>query len=411
MHFYYLLIFIIAATTLFSYLNYKLTRWPAPMAVMIFSLVSAVLLLLLHNLFPELTADVTDTMSEINLQDLVLKIVLGFLLFAATFRTDVMHFRREARPILALALLSTLASTFITGGLVYFLAPLLGLRLSLINCLLFGTVIAPTDPIAVLGLLRKAGIPKSLELQIKGESMINDGIAIVLFTTFLETGNASQGGSVLGHAVLLFLQEAAGGALFGALIGYLGLQALKTLNNYKLEILVTLVIVMGGYTLADLIHVSGPLTMVAAGLICSRGKTLALSAESMRHVSSFWELTDSFLNVVVFLLIGFELLVIPLNLLIAVMGLACILIVLVSRFLAVLLPFYLLRSRFERHSPLMLTWGALRGGVSIALALSLPAAMHRHELLPVTYLIAVFSIIVQGMTIGKLSNKLGLQRG
>lgn len=307
------------------------------------------------------------------------------------------------------ATIGTILSTFIVGGLMFLIFKLFHLPIRFIYCLLFGALISPTDPIAVLGILRKAKIPPSLELKISGESLFNDGVAVVIFITILEI---AVGGTVdlsFADVALLFLKEAGGGLLLGALIGFIGYRALRSVDNYQVEVLITLAVVMGGYALADVLRVSGPLAMVVAGIITGNmGKETAMSDITRDYVGKFWEVIDEILNAILFLLIGFEMLVIKWTPQLFLIGSITILIVLLARWVSVAIPVFFLqfKNTFEKNALPILTWGGLRGGISVALALSLPKEMFNEEFAAITYIVVVFSIIVQGLTIGKLARKL-----
>jgi CPA1 family monovalent cation:H+ antiporter len=297
-----------------------------------------------------------------------------------------------------------IVSTFLMGLSAWYILNWLGIQLPLIYCLLFGALISPTDPIAVIGILKSAGAPKSLEAKISGESMFNDGVAVVVFIVLL--GIASSGHEVnTGHIVLLFMEEAVGGILFGLVIGYIGFRILRSIDNYQLEMMITLALVMGGYSLASTLHLSGPLAMVIAGLLIgNHGRRYAMSDQTREHVDNSWHLIDEVLNAVLFLLIGIEILAIEWNPAYLLAGLLLVPITLLSRFVSVGLLIGMMR-RLRSFSPgavNILTWGGLRGGISVALALSIPAGVARNEILTITYIIVVFSILVQGLSVGKL---------
>lgn len=270
-------------------------------------------------------------------------------------------------------------------------------------------MISPTDPIAVLAILKEANIPASLELKISGESLFNDGVAVVIFMTIAEVAHNGGADFSMGATAVLFLQEAVGGLLFGGVLGYLGFLALRSIDDYKVEVLITLALVMGGYYLAGLLHVSGPLAMVVAGIITgNKAKQGMLSDLSRDYLHKFWELIDELLNAVLFMFMGLEMLIIRINMTVFWIGLIAIALVLLVRWISVALPVFLLRFRirFEKHAITILTWGGLRGGLSVAMALSLTAGMYRDEFLLITYLIVVFSILVQGLSIGPLALRL-----
>jgi monovalent cation:H+ antiporter, CPA1 family len=408
MNAYHLLTILILLTTAFTFLNHKYVKWPATIAVTVFSLIISLLVLLIESYIPGLKAAITVSLEKVDFQTIVMNVVLGFLLFGAAFKMDVKLFKQHLKPILGMAVFSTVISTFIVGILMYYLFALFKMSIPLLDCLLFGALISPTDPIAALGVLQRLGISKKLEFQITGESLINDGIAIVVFTTLLNIDESERTGVILTHAIVLFLSEAGGAILFGALLGWLALQLLKAVDNYKVEILITLCVVMGGYTLASVLHVSSAIAMVVAGLICSTEGKKEKSYISNDDVFTFWDLVEDLMNVILFLLIGIGVFVIPINMLIFLLGFVSIFLILIARFLSLIPVYALLKKNFEKNSLPILTWAGLRGAVCIALSLSLPEVNHRSEFLAITYIIAVFSIVVQGLTIKKLALKSGL---
>ncbi|HVU94257.1 MAG TPA: sodium:proton antiporter [Puia sp.] len=405
MTFYQLLSVLILLAAIFSYLNYKLIRWPQTIGIMVISLLTSLLIVFLGPHFESLEA-IGNGVAGIDFNTILMKIMLGFLLFAGGFHIDADCLKEQGLPVVVLATVGTITSTFIVGGLAYYTLQLFGLPIPFIHCLLFGAIISPTDPIAVLGILKDAGIPQSLELKIAGESLFNDGVAIVIFLTVLELAESPGQPLSFGGISLLFLKEAGGGILYGLILGWLGYRVLKTLDNYKVEILITIAIVMAGYSFADFLHVSGPLAMVVAGIITgNEAKKHAMSDQTRDYLSKFWELVDEILNAVLFLLIGLEMLIVKIDHAILFIGGIMIIVVLLARWLSVLTPVTLLRKfvLFERHAIGVLTWGGLRGGISVALALSLPAAFHRDEFVSITYIIVLFSILVQGLTIGRIA--------
>jgi len=279
-----------------------------------------------------------------------------------------------------------------------------GIHLSLLYCLLFGALISPTDPIAVLAILKRINAPKSLEMQIAGESLFNDGIAVVLFLILLELAGGGEH-ATLGEVVSLFAKEALGGVIFGVIAGGFAFWLLRGVDQYPVAIMITLALVTGGYALAEVIHVSAPIAMVVAGLIIgNHGRHLAMTETTRHHLDIFWELVDEILNAVLFVLIGLEVLVVIYTKAHLIASIIAIPIVLLARFVSVGLPLGLLRriQDFSTNAVTILTWGGLRGGVSVALALSLPVGPQRNLIVPITYAVVAFSIIVQGLTIGKL---------
>jgi CPA1 family monovalent cation:H+ antiporter len=408
MSFYPLLSVLILLAAIFSYVNYKLIKWPQTIGIMILSLLSSLLIVFLgpHSATLEI---VGKGVAGIDFNTILMKIMLGFLLFAGGFHIDASCLREQGLPVIVLSTVGTILSTFIVGGLAYYTLQAFGYPIPFIHCLLFGAIISPTDPIAVLGILKSAKIPHSLELKIAGESLFNDGVAIVIFLTVLELATSPGQPVSVASISFLFLKEAVGGVVYGLLLGWVGNIVLRTLDNYQVEILITIAIVMAGYSFADVLHVSGPLAMVVTGLVTGNaGKKHAMSEQTRDYLSKFWELVDEILNAVLFMLIGLEMLIVRIDHPILLIGVLMIFIVLLARWVSVLVPLSLLRKwvAFEKHATLILTWGGLRGGISVALALSLPSAFHRDEFVSVTYIIVIFSIIVQGLTIGRLARKL-----
>ena len=376
---------------------------------MIIALISSLLFIGFGNIYPQISVQAVRVIDALDFHTLLMKVMLSFLLFAGAIHINAQSLKKEGLPILTFATVSTILSTFIVGGLMFFVFKLFHLPIGFIYCLLFGALISPTDPIAVLGILRHARIPPSLELKISGESLFNDGIAVVIFISILEIAVAGTDHLSFTDVSLLFLQEAGGGLLFAALLGYLGYRVLRSVDNYQVEVLITLAMVMGGYALADLLHISGPLAMVVAGIITGNiGKGMAMSDVTRDYVGKFWEVIDEILNSILFLLIGFEMLVIKWTPQLLLIGVITVLIVLLARWISVAIPVFFLqfKNTFEKNAIPILTWGGLRGGISVALALSLPGEMFKDEFVVVTYVVVVFSILVQGLTIGKLAKKL-----
>jgi CPA1 family monovalent cation:H+ antiporter len=302
-----------------------------------------------------------------------------------------------------LACLGVMVSASIVGGLTYLIFGWIGLPIPFIGCLLFGALISPTDPIAVLGILKNAKAPKQLEIKITGESLFNDGVGVAVFLVLL--GVAETGTITPGSIVLLFVQEAVGGAAIGLALGYLAYRMLKSIDQHHVEILLTLALVMGGYALADALHTSGPIAVVVSGLLIgNHGRHLAMSETTREYLDTFWELIDELLNAVLFVLIGLEVLALTFKAEYLEVGLIAIPLVLFARFISVSLPVQVFRlfQEFTDRATLILTWGGLRGGISVAMALSLPPSPYRDVLITMTYIVVVFSILVQGLTIERL---------
>lgn len=345
----------------------------------------------------------------LNFESLLMRVMLSFLLFAGAIHIDVRKLKKEMASIITFATVGVAISTVIVGTLMYGLFILFHWPIPFIYCLLFGALISPTDPIAALGILKEAKIPSSLEIKITGESLFNDGVGVVFFATILEIIHLGAGQVTPGAIIWAFLKEAGGGILWGLLLGYIGFFLLRSIDQYQVEVLITIAMVMGGYLLASILHISGPLAMVVAGIITgNKGREEAMSDLTRDYVGKFWELIDEILNALLFLLIGFEVLNISFHSKITIISLIAIGIILLARLVSVYIPTVFLRLKrpFEQDAIPILVWGGLRGGISVALALSLPLSMYRNEFVSITYIIVIFSITVQGLTIGKLAKRL-----
>ena len=393
-------------TALLAYVNHRFVGLPTAIGVMVTALLLSLALIGLDwaGLDYGLRQYEESLLRSIDFSNVLMQGMLSMLLFAGALHVDLSELRAYRWQVGGLAVVSTLLSTLAVGLVTWWALPLVGLQLPLIYCLLFGALISPTDPIAVMGILKTAGAPKNLELVIAGESLFNDGVGVVLFSLLL--GVLATGVTpTAGQGLELLLHEAGGGIVYGLVLGYITFRLLRSVDNYQVEVLLTLAAVMGGYALATKLHVSGPLAMVVAGLmIGNHGRALAMSDTTRRYVDMFWELLDEILNAVLFVLIGMEVMLVAFSASVFVAAVVATLIVLLARALTVGLPVALLRKAFKLPSgaAVVLTWGGLRGGISVALALSLPAGPERDIVLALTYCIVVFSILGQGLTIGRL---------
>lgn len=423
-----LLIFLAAVFTL---INITVLKLPSTIGLMAIALMMSAVILILGFVFPAVTRGAEHIIEEFEFKDVLLGVMLNFLLFAGALSVNLKKLLEERVPVLILATVGTLLSTFIVGTLVHTIFPYLGVEIDWIYCFLFGALISPTDPIAVLALVKKAGLSKNLEIKIAGESLFNDGVGVVVFLTILgiaqsmvpgaEISEAAHGASEGGFDFLqvarLFGQEVIGGLLMGALFGFLGFKLLNFIDNdhVELEVLVTLTLVMVGGRIAELVHVSAPLAMVVMGLfIGNEGRDEKLANATGEYVFKFWHLLDEALNAILFILVGLEMLVIAntFSYQSILLGIAGIIIVLTARLIGVGLPIKLMSfyRSFEPRTIAILTWGGLRGGISVALALSLAEFQWiqpevKETILFTTYCCVVFSILVQGLTIDKLIKK------
>lgn len=392
-------------TALFGFINYRVLRMPTTIGVMLIALIFSLGMVLLGWLDIDIgQADIERMLKSIDFNQTLLHGMLSFLLFAGAMHINFDDLKDQKWVISILATAGVIASTFIVGSLTWVVLDILGMPTPFIYCLLFGALISPTDPVAVIGILKTVGVPKGLETKIAGESLFNDGIGVVVFLILLDL--AIGGGDItVASVALLFVEEAVGGAVLGLVIGVLAYQMLKRVNNYQVEVIITLALVMGGYALADRIHTSGPIAMVVAGLLIgNHGRAHAMSDITRERLDDFWELMDEILNAILFMLIGLEMLILPFTPALVAAGLIAILITLFARGASVGGAVLFMRT-FRRFSPgaiKILIWGGLRGGISVALALSIPAGPERSTLVTITYIIVVFSILVQGMTLGRL---------
>jgi monovalent cation:H+ antiporter, CPA1 family len=396
----------LVVTALLSYVNFRFVRLPTTIGVMVIAMGLSLVLVALSAAGWDygLLAREQAFLRALNFSDVLMQGMLSFLLFAGALHVDLSALRKHRYTVAGLALLGTTLSTLVVGVGMWWVLPWLGVPLPLLHCLLFGALISPTDPIAVMGILKSAGAPKSLELVISGESLFNDGVGVVLFSLLLGV-LASGGLPTASQGALLLVHEAGGGLALGLVLGWATVWLLKSIDQYQIEVLLTLAAVVGGYALAAHLHVSGPLAMVVVGLVVGNGgRARAMSDTTRQYVDMFWELIDEILNAVLFVLIGMEVLLISFSLPLLAAGAAAVVVALAARWLTVGLPvragarWLSLPSGAER----VLVWGGLRGGISVALALSLPAGAERDMVLTLTYCVVVFSILVQGLSIGRV---------
>jgi monovalent cation:H+ antiporter, CPA1 family len=396
---------LIVLSALFGYINVRFLKLPSTIGLMIIALGFTTLLIGLSFIDPTFLELEIQLVQSIDFRTVVLDIMLSFLLFAGALHTDLATLKALRRPILMFATLGILLSTALIASLFYGLTALFGIEVDFIHCLLFGALISPTDPIAVLGILKQAKVPKILEVKITGESLFNDGIGVVVFLTLFSIAQQGIENVSAGSVAFLFLEEVGGGILLGLILGYSTYWLTRSINDYETEVIITLASVMGGYLLASTLHFSGPLAIVVTGLFVGNyERERAMSDTTILYVDKFWELIDVLLNAVLFLLIGMEIVILPWEPIFIGIGAVTIVVVLLCRYVSLAGPVRLFREKldFVPGTTLIMTWGGLRGGISIALALALLPEMNRELILTVTYVVVVFSIIVQGLSVGKL---------
>ncbi|WP_132920862.1 cation:proton antiporter [Sulfurirhabdus autotrophica] len=395
---------LISMAAIASYLNHRFLRLPSTIGLMVIALLMSLCFVALGKLGLVELSHAAAFIRSIDFSEALLHGMLAFLLFAGALHVDLSDLASQKLPVAVLSTVGVVIATFITGALFWLGIHALGIDLPFIYALLFGALISPTDPIAVLGILKSAGAPKSLEIKITGESLFNDGIGVVIFLTIL--GIVVSGHEPdFSHIALFLLEEAVGGIGLGLSLGWIVYRLLRSVDNYQVEVLLTLALAAGGYSLAEVIHVSAPIAIVVAGLaIGNHGRAFAMSEKTREHLDPFWELLDEILNAVLFVLIGLEVLAVTLDWNTVAAGIMSIVVVLIARFISVSIPVLAMQFKrtFTKGAIKILTWGGLRGGISIALALSLPPSEYRDLILAVTYMVVVFSILVQGLTLGRV---------
>lgn len=411
-----LLSILLTLTALASYLNVRFFRLPSGVFFLAQGAVAGAGVLVAGRYSPVFAADVKRAVGQLDFANFLMDHVLGFLLFAGALHVRAAALRRAARGVTLFATLGTALTTALVGGLAYGLLHLAGTAVPLLPCLLLGAVLAPTDPVAVMGIMKANHLDANIETHLVGESLFNDGVGVVFFTVLLTLAAPGGAAPTAGGAALLLLREAGGGLLAGALIGLVGYRMMRRIDHFQTEILITLAMVMGGYAFCHSIHVSGPLAMVVAGIFTGNGLHHGVVSDVTRdYLEKFWEVVDEVLNALLFVLLGLELVVIGLPLLYFGLGLVVALGLVAARWVSLALPIYGLGLRHARagYAGLppgalpILTWGGLRGGISLALALALPTAQYARIFVPMTLAVVLFSILVQGLTLGKVIKHFG----
>ncbi|MDX5444411.1 MAG: sodium:proton antiporter [Hymenobacteraceae bacterium] len=401
MEFFHVFSVILVISAVFAYINHRLLKLPTAISLLLAGLFLSVVVQGLGAISPAFEASVEAKLASIDFSEILLDVMLSFLLFAGAMHTNLDALKQSKWPILIFATVGVLMSTFLTGTIFYYLLQLLHQPIPYIHCLLFGALITPTDPVAVLGLLKKANLPERLEVKITGESLFNDGVGVVIFLTLFGIAQTGFGEVEASEIGILLLEEVGGGIFLGLVLGYIGFKLMKSINHYQTEVLISLAMVMGGYSLASYLHFSGPLAMVIAGLFIGNHATeTAMSEMTLDYVTKFWEMVDEILNAALFVLIGLEMMLISLDFFYIEVGLISTVVVVLVRFISLATPSYLLgfRHTFEPDTLPIMTWGGLRGGISIALALSLLPSMSKELIVTATYTVVLFSLAIQGLT-------------
>ncbi|NJC24929.1 cation:proton antiporter [Neolewinella antarctica] len=406
MDYYAIIAGLVLLAAVFGYINARFLKLPTTIGLMLVTILYTLAVLGLSFFDDTLLKVEARLIKEIDFEAVLMDYMLSFLLFAGALHTNFDELKKQRWPIIAFATLGVVTSTFLIGTATYYLLQLLGTEINYVYCLLFGAMISPTDPIAVLGILKQANAPKKLETKIVGESLFNDGVGVVLFLTLFEIASAPGAAIDPLDIVKLFGQEVFGGLLLGLAVGWVTYWLMKSINDFSVEVIITLAAVMVGTVVATKLHLSAPLAMVMAGLMVGndRARDSAMSETTELYVDKFWELIDILLNAILFVLIGMEMLILTYEGNYVIAGLLSIPVVLLCRHISLWLPVKVFERKLEfvNNTHAIMTWGGLRGGISIALALTLTGEMNREMFLVMTYVVVVFSILVQGLTIEKV---------
>lgn len=403
---------LLTVTAVFAWINHKIIRLPSTIGLLVMGLLASLVLVGLEFVFPQVVLfhQLTATVRRIDFSKALLDGMLAFLLFAGALHVDFFKLRGRSLVVGAMATVGIIISTTIIAVAVWWISQMIGAPLPFLWALVFGALISPTDPVAVMSTLKDVALPHTLETDMTGESLFNDGVGVVLFAILLAAALSGQSGDdfTAAHIGRLFVVEALGGAVLGLATGYIAYRAMRLIDDYGIEVLITLALVMGSYALASSLHLSGPIAVVVAGLLIgNRGSADAMSETTRNYLFAFWTLVDEMLNSILFLLIGLEVLVLSFALKNIWLALAAIPVALIARLFAVAVPVLVLNpvTTFVSGTIPILTWGGVRGGISIALALSIPDVPERSAILAATYAVAIFTIVIQGLTLSALAKR------
>ncbi|MBL4677615.1 MAG: sodium:proton antiporter [Mucilaginibacter sp.] len=407
MHLFLIIALLVILSAVYSYINARWLKLPGTIGIMSLAIIGSLITIIIDKVDPNSAKYLTVLAKNINFSTTVLNIMLGFLLFASAFNLNTKRLKKEMRPVFVLSTVGVIISTAIFGSLLYYVIGLLDIKIPYIYCLLFGALVSPTDPVAVGAIITGSKLPNNLETIISGESLFNDGIGLVLFITLLEITQSGVNNIDFGKAVILFVQEVFGGIALGAVTGFLAHRLMKSINDFQTIVLVSFALVMLNSLAATFLHLSIPLAVVTAGLFAG-GRSINVDNNDHSHqaLEKFWTLIDELLNTMLFVMIGLQMVNFPFLQHYWLSGMIGVVLILAARWASIMLPLTFLRRSLKVNygSINILTWAGLRGGISIALALSLPASDYRHFILSGTYFIVIFSIIVQGLTLNKVIN-------
>ncbi len=408
MDLYLLISLLVGICALFAYINARFLKLPPSIGLMLMALIFSILVIVEGNMSAIFHNKVQVIVKSVNFPHILLDIMLGFLLFSGSLHVNFQRLMQQGIAVAVFALLGTALSTFLFGFVIFALFNVFNLHVDLIYCLLFGALISPTDPIAVLGIIKKTNVPKDISIIIEGESLFNDGIGVVFFLTILDIVTIGPANLSIYQTVTLFLREVIGGIGLGLVLGFLVLYFIKKINDYKTIVLISLALVMLCAHLAKLIHVSGPLAVIIIGIMFGTKSHTMMNETTKDYHDKFWELIDDFLNALLFVLVGLQMVLLPFIANYLLIGFIAIIILLACRYVSLRLPMFFLKDKqlFNHKSAIIMTWGGLRGGLSIALTLSLPESAFKEIIVSITFIIVVFSVLVQGLSTEKLVKSL-----
>jgi CPA1 family monovalent cation:H+ antiporter len=393
----------------FSYLNIRFLKLPSTIGLMLISLVLSLTVIALGHVSTGFHTYIEKMVRSVDFSQTLLNVLLGFLLFAGSLHVNLKELNEHRAAVISFSTLSVALSTFFFGGAMWLVFQLFHSPVEFIYCIWFGALVSPTDPIAVIGILKKSKMPSAIETTINGESLFNDGIGVVCFVTIGRIISSGIKDVTFVSVSGMFLREVLGGLCLGIVLAYTAFYFIRKIDHYQTEVLISLALVMICGVSASFLHVSGPLAVIVIGLVLgNKVRKAAMSEITRDYLDKFWEMIDDILNAVLFVLIGLQMVLMPFLLNYLIMGILAILILLICRYCSLALPMVFLKNKvlFNKKTALLMTWGGLRGGLSIALTLSLPDNPYKEIIVSITYIIVIFSILVQGLTTGKLVQKL-----
>jgi len=396
---------LVIVSAFYSYINARYVKLPGTIGIVSIAIIASIITVFIDSIDPRTAKYLTVLAKNINFSSTVLNIMLGFLLFSSSFTLNTRRLKKEMRPVFLLSTLGVIISTIVFGWAFYEIATLFGVHIPLVYCLLFGALISPTDPIAVGAIIKNSRLPLNLETIISGESLFNDGIGLVLFITILDFARSGDVNPDWVKAALLFIKEVFGGIFLGVILGYIAFRLMKSITDFQTIVLVSVALVMSISVIAAYLHFSIPLAVVTAGLFAgNRSINIDSNEHSHQALEKFWQLIDEMLNTILFVMIGLQMINLPYLENYWLIGGIGIVAILIARWVSIMIPLMFLRkiARNTIKNVNILTWAGLRGGISIALALSLPYSSYRHILLAGSYFIVIFSVVVQGLTLNRV---------